>query len=83
MRASALTVTTLRVGGLTFSGVANPAPVELLAARMLLEIGLPPKGGVENGVVIRVELCRNRTWLLAAPRGDIDLLCSRKPHGMW
>ena len=34
-------MTTLRVGGLTFSGVANPAPVELLAARMLLEIGLP------------------------------------------
>ena len=39
----ALTVTTLRVGGLTFSGVANPAPVELLAARVLLEIGLPQR----------------------------------------
>ena len=26
-------------GGLTFSGVANPAPVELLTASMLLEIG--------------------------------------------
>ena len=41
-------MTTLRVGGLTFSGVANPAPVELLAASNAARNRAPPKGEVEN-----------------------------------